>query len=1243
MWPILLCLTLVAAALPAPTQARTPETISVRVQTPTYEINAQGVDVPGYDRDDRPGAPALPVWRTVVELPARGDWQLSYDSPGAQVLAQTVNVPATPVPDLAPFGTVHGKDPADLPSAVPTTNRPDPAIYGANAFYPASPVVAGTVQWRQGQRLLPLQVFPFQYNPVTRQLRYHPDLAISVHLTPARAAGAGDASADPSAASGQALSMTGAAGAGDASAALSMTGALRVRTAGRGLYRLTYDDLLAAGVPLATTDVATFSMSYRGQPVAIELLDNGDASFDPGELVLFYAQPYQGRYESNNVYWFTYGGDPGLRMAQRTVTPTGSEPVVTTITRTLHVENNIEYRSDFPRPQDADHWFDTPLSPDDLAGTSTLTRTYTLPVVDPLSGGAARIQAALHGGANRPPNPDKSIALTLNSHPVALHQWEGMTYFVSDDSVPSDWLDGAPNRIHLTASTAQLPGIGFYSVSPDWVRITYPSLASAQGDRLYIEAMAEGAAQVAASGFTTSTIRVYDLRDPSQPVRLLTTAAQPAGGGYTISFWDEDLPGPAYYLSSVAALSAPAAIAPDLPSSWRMPGHQADYIAVVHRSLWDAIDPLLAHRTADGMAVAKVDVQDIYDEWNDGLRDPEAIRGFLRYAYHCWNGADCDPLTPPPNPPTYVLLVGDGHYDFTGASGTTYPNLIPPYLIHIDPWLGETAADNRYASVDGPDDYLPEMALGRVPARTPADVTAVVNKIIAYESAPAGPWQERVVFVADNYLDPAGNFHALSNDVRLNWLPAAYSDSTIYYNADYFSGAAMRTAIKAAFDADALVIQWFGHGSRFRWGSVSMFNILDVPTLASNNVWPFTASYTCWTGYFINLLTTGNGQSLGEALLLTPQRGSVADLSPSGLHIGDALLIFNRGLTQAQFQQRIKRVGLAVDEAKYYYYSNTASFPDVIDTMVLFGDPATKLRLPEAELANSSAAVSPGAALPGETLRYTVTVQNDGPAALPDAAVRVDYDQEAGQVTGSSPAASDAGGVLTWNLPSLAPGATVLTFDLLLNPVQPAGVTPIHAPTTVEAWGVLWAELDPTSQVSAAPNLSGSSLHASRAWAPPALPLTYTLTLSNTGDAPSAMTWLTATLPADLVDVSSIDLVYDEQAHRLTWQGATPAAAPAVTLRFRAAIAPERSACGPIEVAAMLRDQLGQVSPLAASVQPAVPDVDCDGDVDIADIQLVAAAWGASLGDPGYHPRYDLDGDDLVGVLDIVMVAARWQ
>jgi hypothetical protein len=386
-----------------------------------------------------------------------------------------------------------------------------------------------------------------------------------------------------------------------------------------------------------------------------------------------------------------------------------------------------------------------------------------------------------------------------------------------------------------------------------------------------------------------------------------------------------------------------------------------DYIAIVHRSLWDAIDPLLEYRATQGLRVVKVDVQDIYDEFSDGLVYPPAIRDFLSHAYHYWN---VDPSQPnPPAPPRYVLLVGDGHYDFKHAL-TTQPNLIPPYLIDIDPFFGETAADNRFVSVDGPDDFLPDMSIGRIPARTATDVTNVVNKILAYEDparAPDGDWQNRAIFVADNNTDPAGSFHALSDEVRTNWLPAQYKQDDdllhpqrIYYrlNADYDNVGPdgnyldeMRPAIKKAFNDTSLLLQWYGHGSKIRWGSTSMFNIFDLPTLAANTRLPFTQSYTCWTGYFINI--DFNYQSLGETLLLQAGRGSIADLSPSGQSIGGDLLGFNQGVVTAIFRDRIRPVGEAVDAARRDYFAVSGSALELIDTIILFGDPATRLRLPD--------------------------------------------------------------------------------------------------------------------------------------------------------------------------------------------------------------------------------------------------------------------------------------------------------
>ena len=53
-------------------------------------------------------------------------------------------------------------------------------------------------------------------------------------------------------------------------------------------------------------------------------------------------------------------------------------------------------------------------------------------------------------------------------------------------------------------------------------------------------------------------------------------------------------------------------------------------------------------------------------------------------------------------------------------------------------------------------------------------------------------------------------------------------------------------------------------------------------------------------------------------------------------------------------------------------------------------------------------------------------------------------------------------------------------------------------------------------------------------------------------------------------------------------------------------------------------------------------DIDCDCDVDIADIMQVAAHWNCNEGDACYDSKYDVNNDGSVDTTDIMQVAAHW-
>ncbi len=928
----ILALCLLAALAVGPSQPVDAQTghqdVRLVIETPTYELDAAGLRVPGYATSETPGAPRLPVWTTTVDIPEGADWSIVEVGSEEHVIPAPATLPAAPVTTLRLDGPISNYGQDAITDALVTEDRPDPAIYGVDALYPGQVVQAGPEGAVRGKRLLPLRVFPFQYNPRTGLLRYRPTIQVTVHFEP-RQRGHEAAVAAP---------------AREQDAALP---GLRIRTSERGMHRLTYAALSAAGAPIASVVPAQLAMTYLGQPIDIEVSGAEDGTFDPNDEIVFYAEPYVGRYMTQNVYRLTWGGASAGRMATGNAVPTGAEPPLDTMRRRARVEADRVYYSTYSDlARDTDHFFDNPLYV--LKGsTQAVTTTYTLPLENVVTAGNASLRIAVHGGLSvTDRNPDQSLAIRYNDIPLGPYTWDGaVTHLIEQEVLAANLVSGA-NKVALVASLGQLPGIDKYWVLPDWVEIVYPAQTLAQNNRLFIEAAigqtTDNVRDVAALGFTASGVKAYDVSDPRRPVRLAGIKETGNNGAYSVVFAGK--PNASFYLTSGDGLKTPVSVEFDKGSTLASSNNRADYIAIVHRSLWDAIQPLLDHRARQGLRVAKVDVQDVYDEFSGGRVDPEAIRAFLAQAYQQWNSNGPRPQ--------YVLLVGDGHFDFKGVLRPDLPNLIPPYLLDVDPFIGETAVDNRYASVDNDADFLPDMAIGRLPAKSASEVSAVVGKILAYETnAEPGGWQKRLVFVADNKNDAAGNFHGMSDAARTH-LPRLYEDQAIYYKSSSAldTAAEMKAAIQAAFDGGALYVQWFGHAARTFWGKDKIWELSDPARLVQNRVWPFTASFSCWAGYFINVQDSpqyGDSERvLAETMLLASGKSSLADFSPSGLHVGSDLITLSTGLTEALFTRRIDRVGLAVDAAKLRYFEQGGGALDVIDTQVLFGDPATQLKLP---------------------------------------------------------------------------------------------------------------------------------------------------------------------------------------------------------------------------------------------------------------------------------------------------------
>jgi hypothetical protein len=355
----------------------------------------------------------------------------------------------------------------------------------------------------------------------------------------------------------------------------------------------------------------------------------------------------------------------------------------------------------------------------------------------------------------------------------------------------------------------------------------------------------------------------------------------------------------------------------------------ADYLILAPAAFAPAARELQAYRISQGLASKVVDVQEIYDAFSQGRPDPEGLRAYLKSAYSTWI-----------RPPTYVLLFGDGTSDPRRYQASSPETWIPPYLADVDPWAGETAADNRYVAVDG-DDLLPDMLIGRLPVNSLEEAGSLVAKIIRYETqSPEGSWRREMLFVADN-ADSAGDFPALSTEAeQAVRLPLRVS--RLYLTPEAENSTSVRMALRERWNAGLELLVYTGHASIHQWAVENLIHIQEVNSLQNGLRLPVLLEMTCFTAAF----HTPGFDTLDEGLLRHPSGGAAAVWGPTGLGLSTEHALLAEGfLAHVSEAETVTTVGEATLAGKIALVENGPAGLNLLDTFVLLGDPAMRIAL----------------------------------------------------------------------------------------------------------------------------------------------------------------------------------------------------------------------------------------------------------------------------------------------------------
>ena len=415
----------------------------------------------------------------------------------------------------------------------------------------------------------------------------------------------------------------------------------------------------------------------------------------------------------------------------------------------------------------------------------------------------------------------------------------------------------------------------------DYMDLLYRRSFDAGGTSLFFDSPDTTAIiEYVVNNLPVSGVYVFDVTD-HQSVKRITQVRTDIADGTVRRF---QLAQSAGNIKSIAVVGlagtlTPASIAQIPNSNLRGLSPGAEYVIVSPTAFAEQAERYRAYRQAhDSLQSTVAIIDNVENEFSGGLLDPMAVRDFLRYAETNWTVK-----------PRYVLLFGEGHYDYKNILSTT-PNWIPPYeSLESNYQIHSFASDDFFVMLDAGSPRI-SIAIGRIPARSIEEAKSMVDKIIQYETnSPLDTWRNRITFVGDDGLTSErndGNIHtAQAEDLAQNHTPDSFEKNKIYesmyptvLSATGRTKPQVNKDIVSAINRGTLILNFSGHGNTQQWAHEAVFTqAADIPQLVNRDRLTFLVAATCNFAAYDD----PSEESGGEQILVMDKGGAVGEVTSS--------------------------------------------------------------------------------------------------------------------------------------------------------------------------------------------------------------------------------------------------------------------------------------------------------------------------------------------------------------------------
>jgi len=719
----------------------------------------------------------------------------------------------------------------------------------------------------------------------------------------------------------------------------------------RQLVRASFDRLGLEQFGAIATD--QLSLSNAGEPYPMYISDGGDGKFGAGDWIEYVAHPvagensYYSEYARYNVYKLGFSGEREAESNPMIGEIVEAPGEMGTISRRFE-EDSLRVRfSQRGNQPAAEVWYwqrISPIEPFDIA--------LDLPNASNDRPELA-IRISLRGWSQQPRTKDApvdhAVELYLNDRKIGATEWDGQTESIlSVSEISPELIRDGSNALSLRVPEREHEDGFLIDVSlVNWIEAEYRHDGTVSEELFTLLPTGETVGLLPSVGQKiiahTDTGARFEVDGGGKPVTLQLPANTRE-----------------VYVASESAIRMPESVRADTASNLRETAQQADYLMIAHESLLEAATPLADFRREQGLSVALINVQDIYDEFGHGITSPTAIRDFIAHAYRHWRKPAA----------RFVLLIGDANWDvhneelvdrnyadwtfrgrselrrFGKNSSTAYDdltrlrNLIPAW--QTTTYEGYAASDNGYVAVDG-DDWLPDLAIGRFPVSSPMEVQAIVQKTIDYErNSEVGPWRRNLLWVTNEQR----RFQRISDELADGLGTEGFAGGRVYPSKNEADNALHQGRLVDAFNEGQLMVHFMGHGGRYIWRTGppdpkknhDLFSLDHLDQLQPTARLPLVLSMTCYTAPFDH----PTADSLGEKFLRMPQRGAIGVFAASWRNAPTKA--FSETLTR-ELTRTETSVGEAIMLAKQQAHSRI-----MVETYNYLGDPATRLALPSGRM-----------------------------------------------------------------------------------------------------------------------------------------------------------------------------------------------------------------------------------------------------------------------------------------------------